>query len=204
MVPRFSGGEVGFSYHCINNACIVSASSSLFGILFGITFAIFALLFKQQNTLKSPETVGVWRRFGAFIIDYGAVLMVLSPITSLPVLVIEAIHTGKFQWVFYRDYARDTDWIFGLLVFSMFFFVVFYFYKHPALSRQTLGEYVAGYKIIPADEAKKASYLKRVFWSFLGMCILPVSVILALRNKQKQFWWDDACNTKAMKVTKNI
>lgn len=199
---NFSGGNIGMSSQCVNSQCTVAASSSLLSVISSILFSIFILRFKQPKQLFDSEyTVGVWRRLGAFFVDYAAVLLVLSPIVSLPLLIAEASYTGDFQWSFYRNFTRSTDQLLFLPAISgTFLCLILYFYRYSISERQTLGEYVAGYKIIPADEESEPGYLKRVIYSFIGLCAWPVSVILALRHGQKQFWWDRACHTKAVRV----
>ena len=201
-ITHFSGGNVGMSSQCINDQCIISVSSSLLSVVFGLFFALFVLFFKQcKHTTDIENVVGVWRRFGAFFIDYAAVLLALSPVMSLPLLISEANHTGNFQWSFYREFSRDSDQIFLLpAILGIFICLILYFYKYSIVERQTLGEYISGYKIVPTNENETPSYLKRVFLSFIGLCIWPISIIFALRNETKQFWWDNSCNTHAVRV----
>jgi len=198
-VTSASGGYVGVSSQCINQQCFVAASTSLISIVAGLVFFAFAISFPRGDRKASENNTGVWRRFGAFFLDFMVVLLALTPITVLPTLIAEYVHTNSYAWTFQRDFSRSTDnWIIIPTVFLMFGGLYYYFYKFCLLSKQTLGQYVSGYRIQSIDgpmNSQKAR--KRVLLSILGLCLWPISVILGLRNK-RVFWWDSSSGTQAL------
>ena len=158
---------------------------------------------QDLKTVSDNENiVGLWRRFGAFFLDFMAVLVVISPFMAIPTLLVEANITGNFQWAFERDFARPTDTQYILpSVISVFLVMYLYFYFYAKYNKQTLGQYVLNYKIIPIDEESMIpQYGLRVFFSYIGLCTWPVSVFLALRKNNKACWWDTTTNTKVIRV----
>jgi hypothetical protein len=155
---------------------------------------------QRQCPIDPSRVVGLWRRFGSFLVDFTFVLMIVAPLAALPILAVEAKYAETFQWSFARDYSRPTDWLFfslgGLAVFAALFL---YFYQHARLGRPTVGQYVLNFRVVPSGDGKP-SYALRVLLSFIGLCMWPVSVILASRNSHKLFWWDGETKTKVARV----
>ena len=50
----------------------------------------------------------MWRRFGAFLLDFTTIMMVAVPIGAMPMLVAEYYYTGSFEWSFEREFV-NTD-----------------------------------------------------------------------------------------------
>jgi hypothetical protein len=126
--------------------------------------------------------------------------MIVSPLAALPILAVEVKYADTFQWSFMREYSRPTDSLYfslgGLAGFAALFL---YFYQHGRLGRPTVGQYVLSYRVVPSSGGKP-SYALRVLLSFVGLCMWPVSVILASRNSHKTFWWDGATKTEVVRV----
>lgn len=197
-----SGGSAGVSSECVNGRCMVSASSSLYGIICGIILALFTLLFPRNQFVENTVgVVGLWRRFGAFFIDFIVVLTIVTPIAALPILVTESSYIGTFQWAFSRDFSRASDNYYILpTVLGIFVILFFYFYHQVKNGQQTLGQYVLNYKVSSTTQSGKVpQYAKRIFFSYIGLCAWPISVILALRSDNKACWWDKTTNTKLVK-----
>jgi hypothetical protein len=195
-------GSVGASSNCENARCVVSASSSPISILLSVALVLFVVTYPQR-TSASDETrvVGVWRRFGAFFLDFASVVMVVSSLGAVPVLVAEAGFTGAFQWTFERDFARPTDTAYVLpAALGAFLLLFLYFYLHARVNRQTIGQYVLGYRVSVASAAAKPRHGVRVLLAFVGLCMWPISVILALMTLRKAFWWDLATNSRVVRV----
>lgn len=197
-----AGGSVGSSYACENARCAVTASSSPISILLSVALTVFALIYPQRASVPDETgVVGVWRRVGAFLLDFASVVMVAGSLGAVPVLVAEAQFTGVFEWAFERDFERPTDMAYLLpAVVGAFLLLFFYFYLHPRVGRQTLGQYVLGYRVTEATSGANPSYGARALLSFIGLCVWPISVILALRTPSKAFWWDSATNSKVVRV----
>ena len=112
-------------------------------------------------------------------------MAIVAPIGALPTLIAEYHFTGTFQWAFEREFERPPDTILILPVaLGIFVAMFFYFYLHPKRNRQTLGQYVLGYRVIAARQPLGASYGVRALLSFVGLCAWPISVILALRDER--------------------
>lgn len=116
-------------------------------------------------------------------------------------LVAEGHFTGQFQWSFTREFTRPTDTMIVLPVALGCFLALFvYFYMHARIGRQTLGQYVLGYRVTASSADVQPAYGQRVVLSFVGLCIWPISVIMAVRKPSKDFWWDSATNSKVARL----
>lgn len=195
----FSGGHVGISSQCVNNNCVVSASTSLYSIILSLGFILFAMKFPRAKRVDTKIRVGVWRRFGAFFLDFLTILLALTPILTLPIIYAEYTHTGSFNWSFQRNFSRDSDILLilpsGLILFAG---LIYYFYKFTLLSKPTLGQYVLGYRVVAEDgDMNKEKARARIISSILGMCFWPISVIHGL-IKKRVFWWDSTSESIAV------
>lgn len=198
-----SGDSVGATSACENGQCIVSASTSSLSIFIAAAIVAFMFLYRQQVTeFEDKKIVGVWRRFGAFYLDFMFVLLALSPLAALPMVFAESGFTGEFQWSFEREFSRPTDSSYLLSsIFSVFVGLYYYFYKHGQLNRPTIGQYVLNYKVVRASSEEVPLYGRRVLFSFFGLCACPISLVLALRRSDKAFWWDKVTKTRVVRVS---
>lgn len=198
-----SGDYVGTSSTCVRDQCTVIGSSSFGSLIVSLVMIAFLVLRPDlQTAVESDAVVGVRRRLGAFFIDFALVLIIISPIAALPLLIAEASHTGTFEWSFVRQFSRPGD---GLLVFpgifGSFAALYFYFFYYPWKGRQTVGEYVLGFRIVAAESTGLSpNYGMRPFTSFVGLCAWPISLYFALQKEDKRFWWDTDSRTRAVMV----
>lgn len=202
-----SGDYVGVSSSCVNSQCVVGGSSSIGSLIASLIIIGFLFLRPDQRTMANTNgVVGVWRRLGAFLIDFVLVLLVISPIAALPLLIAEASHTGAFEWSFVRKFARPNDGLFILPgVFAAFAALYFYFFYHPWKGKQTVGEYILGFKIVAATNiGLNPTYGMRPLISFIGLCAWPISVYFALRKDDKRCWWDTESRTRAIMVSSSL
>jgi RDD family len=198
-----SGGGIGVSSVCENTECLVAASASALSVVIAVGLALFVVLYPQtQAVFDFSRAVGIWRRFGAFVLDFALVLMVVSPLAALPILIAEGGYSGTFEWSFQRDFVRPTDGAYlmsGVVAGVLALF--YYFYQHVRVGRPTVGQYVLGYRVIKAIGGdREPRYAMSVLTSFIGLCVWPVSVVLALCHPQKAFWWDSATGTAVVRV----
>jgi uncharacterized RDD family membrane protein YckC len=170
-----------------------------------VAFALIALLSLWNPPVTGVEVesrVGIWRRAGAFFVDFALMGVAVGPVSLLPLLLHEAVETGQFQWTFERRLARPSDAIFGFL--SVFGVLVgFYLYDYWCTSRHqaTFGSYVLGYKLARAQDSQgEPDWITRPLLSFVGMCWWPVSVLVALARRDGQFWWDRQTGTRALRL----
>ncbi len=202
LISWATGGSVGASSICDNSTCAVAASLSPISLLVAIALTLFVLRYRQRTSLADEsKVVGIWRRFGAFFLDFVIVLMVASSLGAVPLLTAEAYFTGSFQWAFEREFARATDFILVLpAALGALLLLFFYFYQHPRVDRQTVGQYVFGYRVMAAEGADNPQYGARVLLSFIGLCMWPISVAFALRTKNRAFWWDAGTYSRTVRV----
>lgn len=196
---------LGARLQCRDSRCSVSAASSWGSVVVAMFMGAFLGLYRPRAESPDPSmVVGVWRRLGAFVVDFASVLMVMVPLAAVPVLVAEAHYTAAFNWSFSRDFARPTDTVYivsGTLVCFLALFL--YFYLHARVGRPTAGQFVFGYRVTPVAGAIPA-YGLRVVLSFIGMCVWPVSLVLALRLPGRTCWWDTATGTTATRVVADL
>lgn len=195
-----AGGNIGVTSQCINQNCFVNASSSLVSIICGLILLVFVFKFPRTFSKTSEVRAGVWRRFGAFFVDFLVVINALTPFMVIPALSAEFGYTGEFNWRFERDFARPTDNLIILpTVFLMIGILLYYFYYFGIRYGQTVGQYILGYKVISTNEPlTKQTMKKRVLYSAIGMCAWPITIVHALNN-EKRFWWDSKTDTESFK-----
>jgi hypothetical protein len=197
-----SSETVGAQSKCADSECLVSAGSSPVALV--VALALLVFLFAYPLRAYPPDdqrVVGVFRRLGAFLLDVGLIMAIAAPIGAIPTLLAEYHYTDKFQWSFTREFARQTDMALILPVAIGIFMAMFFYFSHyPRKNRQTLGQYVLGYRVVAAGSARPPSYGVRTLLSFIGMCMWPISVVMALSSERKAFWWDAASGTEVVHV----
>lgn len=197
-----SGGSIGVLSECVNGACVVAASSSVLSTIIAGVLSLFLVFPQREMVPDLSKVVQVWHRFGAFFLDFMLVALIVSPVATLPILIAEANYSGAFVWSFQRDFSRPTDFMFVVPgVFILFLALFFYFYLHARSYRATIGQYIFGFRIRPDGGDDVPKYGMRIVLSFVGLCVWPVSGILALCHPSKAFWWDSASATRAIRVT---
>lgn len=196
----WSTDVLGVQSSCANSECFVAAGSSPIALVVAIALLVFLFTYPQrQYRPNDQKVIGVLRRFAAFLLDFAATMIITAPIAAVPTVIAEYLYTDTFQWSFKREFVRSTDTAVILPVTLGVFLAMFlYFYLHPKYGRQTLGQYILGYRVIAVDGSVRASFGKRVFLSFIGLCAWPVSLVLALRSEGKSFWWDAASDSKVV------
>ena len=203
LAALMSGHGFFDTTECINDSCHVQVASAPPGILFGLALFYFLLAYPQRESMvDATRVVGVWRRFGAFYLDFLAVAMMFGPVLVVPHLLAEARITGTFHWAFERDFVRPDDWLYSLVAaFAMLAAWFWYYYRHGRSGRPTFGQYILGYRIVADPAAGKApEWGARVALAFIGMCVWPISLIFALRKPNKAFWWDAETGTAVVRV----
>lgn len=204
VVAMFATGpRQGFNSSCINDQCYMSASTSALALAMSMVLTAFAIFYPQapQTSVYGPP-VSIVERFSAFFIDFFVVMAAIVPTATLPVLFAEANATGIFRWAFERDFARPTDAALAFpSVLTIIALLYAYFYIHPVIGRQTVGQYIMGFRVegVPGIGKKPAVGLS-VLLGYIGLCVWPVSVYLALNRKDKAFWWNLRTGTQVVRV----
>ncbi len=192
----------GAQFRCENSDCFVSAGATSQALIVALVVLVFLFAYSQRDQRTTQlAVVGVWRRFGAFLLDFTTIMMVAVPIGAMPMLVAEYYYTGSFQWSFEREFVRPTDVpLIMPIALGIFLVMYFYFSLPPKRGRQTVGQYVLGYRVIASGNADVPTYGRRALLSFVGLCAWPLSVVLALRHERKAFWWDTATGSQVVRV----
>jgi|GEM_PF-2462972 len=148
--------------------------------------------------------VNVLPRVGAFIIDMLTIQLIWMPVMVLGIIFAEVLYTGEWRWAFERDFQRATDMpLFLIPFFGMFGSVIGYQYWSLRTGRQTIGQYVLGFRVI-ADEqsASPANYGLHLFLATIAAGLWPINLILAVVDRRKRFWWSKLANTRCVQVTR--
>jgi uncharacterized RDD family membrane protein YckC len=197
-----SGGNLGASSECRNAECLVTASSSVPSLIVASVLALLLAYYRYpQGADDRVKVVGVWRRLGAFLIDFVVVLVIVSPFGAIPILIAEGHYSGTFQWAFTRHYSRATDVaLISPSAFVAFLALYLYFYLYSRSNRATTGQFILGYRVVAQPGSNGPNYALRVLLSFVGLCAWPISLFLALRRPEKSFWWDQSTHTRVTRV----
>lgn len=183
----------GFRIESSNNQYQAMAQGSLPGIFYGLAFGLLVFVLPRKEIIANAiKPVGVLRRLGAIYVNMFVILFILINLTVLPILLVEAMHTGEFQWSFYREFSRGTDGLVGggsvLFIFGLIFY---YYYKSLVNNRPTIGQYVMGYQIVNNGDAwTRRRALRRMGLTLLTLVAWPVTAIIAVRHEKKAFWFD--------------
>ncbi|MEM5515338.1 hypothetical protein WNY37_00135 [Henriciella sp. AS95] len=144
----------------------------------GLALGAFAFgYFPETDTIETTEPVLLWRRFAAFAIDLTALFMVLHPLMSM-VQVAAAV-------------------LFGVTL------VFCYFWLHGVFGRATLGQYVMGYTVLPAEGTNsEPEFAHRTLASFVATCLWPVTFISASQEDATPgtYHWDRESGTQAVRL----
>ena len=204
LISYFADGSIGVSQKCFNDECFLRASTSILSIIFSVIFSICLFFIPRKKfTYNSELIVRSRRRISAFIIDFVILLVCATPISALPMILMEYSYTDNLAWSFQRDFVRSTDSsiMFPTMLF-IFTLLFYYFYKHLMLNKQTVGQYVLGYRIKFKDDViDKSSVIFRLIYSYFGLCIWPLSWIFAMFN-DRVYWWDKTSNTSVELIEK--
>lgn len=158
----------------------------------------FVIWFPRLPREDYPERrVGIWNRFWACQIDFIVAICLLIGIYIILILIIEYLATGQWQWSYARDEMKVRD-VFGEAgIFLLYFGLYYYFYKHAALGRATPGQYILGYRIVPAEYGVP-QFGARVFHGAVALWLSIFTLIFTRKNKTGIYFWDDATNTRAI------
>lgn len=180
----------------------IRVESSLISITVLPIIGILGMILPRvQMQNLSDEGVGIWPRFGAFMIDMGMLMFIFTPLLTLPFLWIEYKYTGDFTWSFYRTFYRKTDLILWGFFLPLFAAIIYYFYKHAQIGKATVGQFIMGYTIIPTgDNKKEAKYIQRIMGGTLAACVWPITLLKFRKIKDGIFWWDEQSNTRAVRT----
>lgn len=201
-VSAIFGGDATSSTSCYSHECshVVSLSPGALAIA-PIIFLICLLGRKDVVPFQVDQTVGIWTRFAAFLIDFVVFVSVIFPFFTLGLLWSEAMWTGEFSWSYSRNFLRPSDWVswVGLAFLQFIMFVCLR--APPKIGEPTAGQYVMGYMIVPAGsplDHVKSGY--RIWLGLLAFIVWPYTLFHVLRQPGTVYWWDRVSETRAVRT----
>ena len=176
----------------------MQVSTSLISLILFPT--IFAFLFKwpkRHGDVIEESRVGLLRRAAAFNIDVFVGICGVGPIISIPPLVVEYFVTGNWQWSFEREFFRQTDLI-NVFFLLIGMYAIFYYFKwHFKNQKQTVGQHLLNFKLIPSSERQSMEVRALVAW--INLAWWPIWPWTIFKRKQ-DYWWDNSSGIKARRV----
>lgn len=151
--------------------------------------SIFLLLLrwpKQHGAIVESSRVSLVRRVAAFYVDMLVAMMGVIPFAVAPILFVEFLVTGAWQWSFERDYARPTDWISAICILGAFYGIFWYWRWHFHRQRQTVGQHLLRFKLVPIHENPSIGI--RLFAGLIGASWWPLWPWTIFKERQDYFW----------------
>lgn len=167
-------------------------------------FVILPILFvlahrwpKHHGRVLEDSRVGIFRRLGAFYIDMSVSMFATLPVVLIVWLATEYVATGQWQWSYERDFFRWTD-IIDISAMLLGFYGMFYYQKwHFYNNRQTLGQHIFKFKLLPLEGQPNMTI--RALVAGANLSWWPIWPWTIFKGEQDQ-WWDTASNIKARRV----
>ncbi|HEY3645002.1 MAG TPA: RDD family protein [Gammaproteobacteria bacterium] len=199
-----NGASVG--YRSVNGYTSYGASSDPALLLISPLLIVLYLWVMRSPTVGGRNFVvaGIWRRFWSFLVDFLFAMFVVAPWMGLVALLVEAGHTGHFEWVVQRQPAQDGDGsLASLLLLPGMVLLLSYFVLPLSLGRATPGSVLLGIEV-RTDSGKPLPFLTalgRTVLSYLAVCGCFISIPMALCDPEKRMWQDKACDTRVVQWT---
>lgn len=186
---------------CVNGSCVILARTSPIGLLGSVALLALTILVRPAPATPAVgQTVRLRRRVGAFFIDVFVAMMIVVPLAAMPMLLYAASVSKVFEWAVQ---VSQPDWwdhvIAVVLVISSVAGLALYYQLPLRRGRQTLGQYVLGYRLEPSDSGKP-QYAKLTMLSFVGACLWPISLAMAASRSDREFWWNRASGMHAVRL----
>jgi len=131
------------------------------------------------------------------------VSIVLAPIYAMAIWLFEA--TRNAQWsadlgAIRSGAAQSEVFAIGLKILAVFLAFA-YFYVHAITGRQTVGQYIQGYRVgVDPDADSKPAFGLNLLLGFIGLCAWPVSLYLSIVRPDKAVWWNQRSHIKVVRV----
>ena len=178
---------------------VMNISASLWGsITFPVIFLLLLIWRKQHGEILENSRVSLIRRVAAFSVDMFVAMIGVMPLVTMPALIVEYLSTGAWQWSFERDDFRDTDWVSVLCLLAGFYGIFYYFKWHFNRQKQTVGQHLMSFKLVPANDHPSLGL--RFFVAWVCMAWWPFWPWTIFKTRQDYFW-DTTSGTKARRVS---
>ena len=195
----FSQGNV-MTDQCVNGACLILAKTSPVAVLVAIVMLVLVLSYGRKHPTPLEGQVSLRTRIAAFLIDLFAAASIMGPLTALPMLGYAALVSGPFVWAVQSTSPGPVDHLVALaLVASGFAGALVYFLLPVAWRLQTPGQYIMGYRVV-TDGARSPNWLVLGIFAFVGVVTWPISLLLASRRTDREFWWSAQVGLHAVGV----
>jgi uncharacterized RDD family membrane protein YckC len=198
------GASVG--YHSVNGDTSYGASSDPALLLISpLLIALYLWVLRQPpGERQGFVTAGIWRRLWAFLVDFLFAMFAITPWMGLIALLVEAGHTGHFDWVVQRQPAHDGDGALAALLLLPCMVVLLSYFALPLyLGRPTPGTVLLGIAV-RADSGRPLPFfvaLGRTALSYAAVCGCFISIPMALFDPEKRMWQDKAFGTRVVQWT---
>ena len=206
LVVSFRGPvpTMGVSAEWKNGQYLFSGGTHPVGLLFGaIVAGLYLLLMRSEPATFVATLPGLFRRFGAFWIDFLFAMTFVTPIFGIIPVLTEWRRTGEFAWTIERTEYMKGDLFLSLISALLAFGALFLYFLVPMLrNKPSPGACILGYQIVTD------SGVPLRFWIGFARCILGFVAIASwyiapfiARDKQGgKFWLDRVFSTHAVKI----
>lgn len=186
---------------CVSETCEIVAQTSPWAIVASVLCLALVIFYRPLVFYPAPEQkVRLRSRLAAFFIDIFVGFSIIGPLSALPVVLYVALASGSFWWGVRISGPNLWEHMFAIvLVLGAMVGLFVYFYAPQARGRQTLGQYVMGYRV-ERVEGRTINYVVLGLLTFVGVCAWPVSVILALLRPDREFWWSVKTGVRAVRL----
>ena len=139
-----SGVVVGANSFAINT----SPTSLVVGVVVNILFIVCAIRLKGC-AVREEGRVGLFRRVAALLLDVSFFIFAILPFVTFVFSGVMYLATGEFAWQIIRSQASafELGVANGVIYLSIALFFLYY-YLALKYGLSTLGQFLAGYKII--------------------------------------------------------
>jgi hypothetical protein len=199
----FDGSVGGISLFCTSSSadpemtCLLTAGTSVSALMGSGVGAMLVAFGRPRIAVGADAPFAPVRHqvLSAFIDLVLAGVIATPVLTYLYVALINGdgwrINDGLRQLEYVRVESGGREVALALLlVGAMMITVVAYFAVHNTLLRRTVGQVVAGIDAVNTSDRPVARGSKRFLLSIVGLMVWPISVFLALRDPERQFWWN--------------
>jgi len=177
-----------------------SVMSSPQAIISAITMNGILLFLPKPKTIDYDyKPVGLRRRLIAGLIDLYIAMGGCLAVFVLFILIIEYFATGLFQWSYERPKFIMRDVLGFIMILGCFYGLYYYFYKHAEKGRATPGQYIMGYRIIPANTGEP-KFGARATHAYITLCLWVFMIIPLLKVKDGIYPWDRKSHTRAVRI----
>lgn len=164
-------------------------STPLLILTYPILVFFLIKILRKELVLENmtSEYCGIGRQYIALVINMIVYILIPFGPVSLVFLFFEYRVTGRWQWEIFRDHPMPYDH-YIVYVTGVSMIILLALMALPIrYRRQSPGEYILGM----ATNGQEVGILDAIFRIFAGaltLCIWPISVYMAYKDKRKQFW----------------